>query len=280
MTKEKAKKVIDKKLLRILIGVGVSLACVAIVLIGVFVLKPKEFTVYLHNGDSVTQQTAIEGNRFNEPANILPAENYVKAGWYTESTFENQYDFNTKISGDLHLYLKSELRKVTITFLHNAPAGTTLENFDFSQEVQITYGETFTLPTEVPACSSDLYMFRYWTITNWETNSPALYQPGEQIVITTPEDSLTISASWRTLTQTVHFDVNGGKGSIASVSKSYGQAVTLPDTLYLMRDGYKFVGWALSATATKADCLTTEEDLKLLGVQSRNITLYAIWEAK
>ena len=123
MTKEKSKKVIDKKLLRILIGVGVSLACVAIVLIGVFVLKPKEFTVYLHNGDSVTQQTAIEGNRFNEPTDILPAENYVKAGWYTESTFENQYDFNTKMKGIKGVMQKNAEKNFRFAVIGCGPMG-------------------------------------------------------------------------------------------------------------------------------------------------------------
>ncbi len=72
---------------------------------------------------------------------------------------------------------------------------------------------------------------------------------------------------------TVHYDANGGEGAPARQSKYDGEAITLR-TEVPTREGYTFLGWALSATATEVDYQPGESFNSATGV-----TLYAVWKA-
>ena len=70
---------------------------------------------------------------------------------------------------------------------------------------------------------------------------------------------------------TITFDNNGGTGSISDIICTSSDEVTIPSTIPT-KDGYIFVGWALTADATEAvyyngDTFTFDSDL----------TLYAVW---
>lgn len=69
-------------------------------------------------------------------------------------------------------------------------------------------------------------------------------------------------------TYTVTLNANGGACSVGSVQAQWGQTATLP-TPY--RTGYKFLGWATSASA--------ESGMTGAYTPTSDITLYAIWEA-
>ena len=70
---------------------------------------------------------------------------------------------------------------------------------------------------------------------------------------------------------TVSYNANGGTGTPSSQTKWYGSALTLSTTLPT-KDGYDFVGWNTSNTATTAS-------YKAGGSYTGNaaLTLYAIW---
>ena len=74
-------------------------------------------------------------------------------------------------------------------------------------------------------------------------------------------------------TYTITFDANGGSGAPASQMKTHNITMTLSSTVPT-RDGYTFLGWATSKTATGAE-------YKAGGsyTGNANVTLYAVWEA-
>lgn len=70
---------------------------------------------------------------------------------------------------------------------------------------------------------------------------------------------------------TISYDANGGSGAPGNQTKYYGQTLTLSSTKPT-RSGYKFIGWATSASATSATYSAG-------GAYTANsgATLYAVW---
>ncbi len=83
--------------------------------------------------------------------------------------------------------------------------------------------------------------------------------------------SKTLYAIWTPNTYSVKFDANGGKSAPTQQTKTYGKALTLSSTVP-ERDGYTFVGWGTSATATSASYQPGGSY-----TSNKSITLYAVW---
>ena len=126
------------------------------------------------------------------------------------------------------------------------------------------YGFDATLSTDVPSRAG--YTFLGWADS--PTATTAMYQPGDTFGTNT---DVTLYAVWRTDAYTVSYDANGGTGAPASQVKIQGTPLTLtteiPD-----RTGYRFLGWATSASAATATYLPG-------GTYSNesDVTLYAVW---
>ena len=82
------------------------------------------------------------------------------------------------------------------------------------------------------------------------------------------------STSWTAPrpTHTVKYDANGGTGAPSSQTKTYGYILTLSDTAP-KREGYIFLGWSKSASATNPTYYAGSQ----FG-EDENVTLYAVWE--
>jgi uncharacterized repeat protein (TIGR02543 family) len=96
--------------------------------------------------------------------------------------------------------------------------------------------------------------------------------------LTTNGGTVTLYAKWAKESYTVRFDVNGGKGSMSSVSARYGRDKSLPANRFY-RDGRVFLGWALTrsdATAQKV-ALKDRQSIKTFVATGGTVTLYAVW---
>ena len=82
---------------------------------------------------------------------------------------------------------------------------------------------------------------------------------------------ITVYARWERIipTYTLNYDLNGGNGTIASVTLNEGDKVKIPAT-DPTRDGHKFLGWFTKSDG--GDKVTADT------VMSGNMTLYAHWE--
>lgn len=98
---------------------------------------------------------------------------------------------------------------------------------------------------------------------------------GEQDMVTIEIGSIgnrLYEAHWIANLNTLHFDSNGGTGSMEDMKIQTDETVRLSACMFTKR-GYSFAGWAMSATSEK---IYSEEAVYKMGVKSE-YTLYAKW---
>lgn len=129
-----------------------------------------------------------------------------------------------------------------------------------------TSGEDLILTSERPTRSG--YTFLGWS-RSADATTPTYY-PGSTF---TEDCSATFYAVWskNPETYTIKYNANGGSGAPATQTKNEGVSITLSSTVPT-RDGYRFLGWSRSSTATTATYQpgATYSD-------NASITLYAVW---
>ena len=121
----------------------------------------------------------------------------------------------------------------------------------------------------------DYYRFQGWAE---EAEADAAdFLPGQSY----GEDrELSLYAVWTPRTWDVQYALNGGQGGPESQIKTYGAALTLPDTVPT-REGFEFLGWSTKfgdsvPSYFPGDSFTEEGDPRGDGP----ITLYAVWQIK
>lgn len=133
------------------------------------------------------------------------------------------------------------------------------------------YGETLTLSTTKPTRSG--YTFAGWATSSTATS--AAYAAGGSY---TSNSAVTLYAVWTaSSTCTIAFNANGGSGAPASVSHIINTTTILPTTKPT-RDGYQFLGWSTSSTATSATYQAGGNYTNNSFTNGATITLYAVWK--
>lgn len=151
------------------------------------------------------------------------------------------------------------LAKYTISYNANGGSGAPGSQTKY-------YGKTLKLSSTKPTRTG--YTFKGWSKSS---AGSVAFAAGASY---TTNASDTLYAVWETNTYTVNLDANGGSGGAASVTKTYGQAVTLP-TSVPTRQNYNFKGWAPAANATAATWSAGGSYTENI---TSNVTLYAVWE--
>lgn len=74
----------------------------------------------------------------------------------------------------------------------------------------------------------------------------------------------------------ITYDANGGSGTVPSKleNQTSSEKVLLEKTPALTKEGYRFVGWSVSNTATEG---VFEYNYKADDAESKNVTFYAVW---
>lgn len=135
------------------------------------------------------------------------------------------------------------------------------------------YAISFTISSSRPSRT-------YYTFLGWSTNSGATsasYAPGGSISVNASTtaggtNTKTLYAVWRIQTAYVYYNANGGSGAPATQSHNAGTSITLSSTVPT-RSGYRFLGWATSASATTAQYQPNTSQALYT-----TTTLYAVWE--
>jgi hypothetical protein len=104
--------------------------------------------------------------------------------------------------------------------------------------------------------------------TGWKDGNGNSYSVGATY---STAANLVLYAQWAYDTYTVSFNANGGSGSMSSVTKTYGTALTLPANTFTYTS-YYFLHWN-----TKADDTGTTFANRASFNLNANTTLYAIW---
>ena len=184
-------------------------------------------------------------------ANGEVTHKYEKIGDYTvTATMRNTYmEGGEQHDGETVLtYLYHIMGFPTITFDSNG--GTDVDS--------ITGTKSTFKATAPEAPTKEGYTFTGWytdktctTLFDWNT---------------TVVRHITLYAGWEPVTYTVHFDLNGGEGSIEDVTVEHGKTIAIPDVP--IRENYNFEGWYYNGEAWSFSTPVTS-----------NMTLIAQWES-
>ena len=87
----------------------------------------------------------------------------------------------------------------------------------------------------------------------------------------------TVTAKWTPISYTVKFNKNGGMGTMADESFTYGTAKALTANAFT-RTGYTFKGWATSSGATTAAYTDKQSVNNLTATANGTVTLFAVWQ--
>ena len=114
-----------------------------------------------------------------------------------------------------------------------------------------------------------------YTFKGWFTAASG----GTQITATTtmPASNVTYYAQWTANTYTVNYNANGGTGTTASSSHTYGTAKALT-TNGFSKTGHTFLGWSTSPSATTATYTNGQSVTNLTATSGGTVTLYAVWK--
>lgn len=126
------------------------------------------------------------------------------------------------------------------------------------------YGKSLTLSATKPTRTG--YTFKGWATS---ASGAVAYAPGAAY---TANAAVTLYAIWQIDTYAVSYNANGGDGSIANQTKTYGQALTLSNGAALSRQYHTLASWNTNSAGTGTA-------YALGGSYTNNtaVTLYAQW---
>ena len=115
-----------------------------------------------------------------------------------------------------------------------------------------------------------------YTFTGWYTDSNCSGEPVNEIPA--PSSGITLYAGWRANTYTVTFNANGGNGTMADQSFTYGTPQTLTANAFSCL-GKTFAGWNTKADGTGTTYTDGQQISNLTADSNGVVTLYAQWTA-
>ncbi|WP_333880976.1 InlB B-repeat-containing protein, partial [Lysinibacillus capsici] len=180
-------------------------------------------------GSTISAQTIAHGEKATEPPSPTKV-GHTFVGWYTSSTGNTPFNFDTTITGDITIYAKWS--PVTHTVSFDVDGGSTIS------AQTIAHGEK---ATEPPPPTKAGHTFVGW-YTSSMGNTPFNFD-------TSITGATTIYAKWNPVTHTVSFDVDGGS-TIPAQTIAHGEKATEPPPP--TKAGHTFVGWYTSSMGNTA----------------------------
>ena len=218
------------------------------------------FTTNTTTPDKIDDQYVYDGDSVTKPADPTK-EHYNFDGWYKDD--DSKYDFNTLVSGNLHLSAKWIPETYVIKFDVNG------HGLDTAPEdiKDVAYSSTFKKPADPTETG---YTFKGWYTDKDCTDGNEF---NFDVPVTSDAYEITLYAKWEINKYTVTFDFNTGKTSTPKTEEvEYGSSVSKPTES--THTGYTFGGWY---TADGKE-FTFDADGKSTNPITDNITLYAKWE--
>lgn len=121
-----------------------------------------------------------------------------------------------------------------------------------------------------------------YTFVGWAKSASATtseYDDGQTVNNLTSTSGATVNlyAVWQANAYTVKFNKNGGTGTMANESFTYGVAKALTANAF-QRVNYLFLGWATTASATSATYTDKQSVSNLTATPDATVNLYAVWK--
>lgn len=149
-------------------------------------------------------------------------------------------------------------KTVTISFNGNGgTASTTSQSYT-------AYGTYGSLPTATRTG---------YTFTGWWTAASGGTQVTTSSIV--PASETTLYAHWTPHTYTIHFDANGGTGTMADMAMTYDVATNLTANVFT-NDGWAFTGWATAADGAVV-YMNVASVTNLSMSNGSTVVLFAVW---
>ena len=218
-----------------------------------FLIEPYTLTFFSNGGTLINSITQDYLTDVNQPT--TPIRNgYTFDGWFLESTFDTEFDFEFMPFEGANLFAKWNINTYFITYNLNNGENNEANQLDFTVETN-----TFSVldPSR-----------RGYTFAGWYTNSSLTGSVFNTITQGTYQD-ITLYAKWSINTYTISYELNGGVNGNNPVTYTVETAtITIADAT---RVGYTFDGWYGSEDFS-GEAVTT---IALGSVG--NVTLHAKW---
>ena len=210
----------------------------------------KSWSSTIHPSESTTAQTVVSQdftvNKTHATQSLTGSATFTVTGTSlgTLTTTSSAYSITPKTS-------------YTVSYAANGGSGTTTSQKKW-------YNQSLTL---LGALTKSGYSF-----SKWQATDKKVYNAGGAY---TTNAATTMTAQWTANTYYVKFNANGGSGSMANETFTYGTAKKLTKNTFT-RTGYTFNGWKTAATSGTS--YTNEESvLNLTSTANATINLYAQW---
>ncbi len=183
---------------------------------------------------------------------------YVVSGLYLDNLLQQEYDQEAQILENLDIYVDIRPIKYTVQFDSNGATGTMASQDFYYDQSQTLSKCTYTLQNK---------MFVRWL------SDVGYFNDEEQILNLTTKDNeiIRLSAVWIDLTFTINFDGNGASGSMNSISYTYNQTVTVPNSNFY-KEGYIFSHWECGQNVYNVG-----DELGYMSDTQTDFTFVAVW---
>ena len=232
------------------------------------------YTVVFHSS-TTSKKTKKQTLQFGMPqalrGNTFKRSGYLFLGWAKKpsgklykTNREEVVNLTSVPGAKVHLYALWAVRKYQVRFLPNGGKGT-MRNQSF------VYGKS-------KALRGNTFKRTGYTFAGWaKKRSGSVTYANTQVVknLTKKGGVVTLYAVWKRNRYTVRFLANGGDGTMANQTFSWGSQKKLSRCTFT-RPEYTFVGWAKSAKGQLA-YLDAASVKNLTSKNGKTVKLYALW---
>lgn len=191
---------------------------------------------------------------------IFTRTGYTQSGWSTTDGGSLAYNLGASYTSNssITLYPYWTINTYTISY----------DKGQYGQGTNSTATKTYNTPITLKGA---VFTRVGYTQTGWSTTDGGA-KAYDLLASYTANSSTTLYPYWTINTYTVSFDANGGSDAPSAQTKTYGVDLTLSSQTPV-RDGYTFLGWATTSTATAAEYQPS-------GTYTANQStiLYAVWQ--
>lgn len=242
--------------------------------------KTNKYTVTFdkNNGTgTMADQTFTYGVKQALTKNAFARTGYTFAGWNTQAngkgtTYTDQQEVTSLSATDgatIRLYAQWTAISYTVTYDGNgSTAGSTASSSHTYDTAKALTANGFTKTG---------YTFKGWNTKADGSGTSYADKASVKNLSSTNGATVTLYAQWTANKYTVAYNANGGSGTMATDTVSYGTGYVTKTNAFT-RTGYTFKGWNEKADGTGTDW-TNWIGKSWAWTYTKNITLYAQWTA-
>ena len=233
-----------------------------------------------YNSENRTTYTVEDYFILRAPSSEVFSDFCTFTGWWTKDKKGKYADNITEIkyrTGDLTLYAKWDQEDITYNIVFHSNNGDT----DSTRKQ-----ENLKLATDYTLAENKFkktgYTFVGWSLVS-DAKEPMLLDKGKisysvlfDLSGQTHDDVFDLYAVWKP-NYIIHFNGNGGTGSMKDQKADYNKEITLQKNTFIRAD-YMFMGWSEDEDAWEAKWKGRAKVKNINNGEKTEMTLYAVWK--